>query len=146
MSGQVEHANIKVRDIDETVNFLTTALPNFKVRGGSDEPSKKWVHIGTESTYLALNEDGRGTQKQGPGLNHVGFVVDDTDAVRERLEKAGFKEGYVPEPIPTGDASTTWMAVVQNGNSYNTSQTIRLNATIIRGRLDISIQPIAAPV
>ncbi len=100
MSGQVEHANIKVRDIDETVNFLTTALPNFKVRGGSDEPSKKWVHIGTESTYLALNEDGRGTQKQGPGLNHVGFVVDDTDAVRERLEKAGFKEGYVPETHP----------------------------------------------
>ena len=97
MSGQVEHANIRVRDIDETVKFLTTAMPNFKVRGGSDEPSKKWVHIGTESTYLALNEDGRNTKDQGPGLNHVGFVVDDTDAVRERLEKAGYKEGYRPE-------------------------------------------------
>ena len=34
MGGQVEHANIRVRDIDETVKFLTTALPNFKVRGG----------------------------------------------------------------------------------------------------------------
>ena len=98
MGGQVEHANIRVRDIDETVKLLTIALPNFKVRGGS--ASKKWIHIGTESTYLALNKDGGDTQKHGPGLNHVGFVVDDTDAVRERLETAGYKEGYRPETHP----------------------------------------------
>jgi catechol 2,3-dioxygenase-like lactoylglutathione lyase family enzyme len=101
MDCQLEHANMRVKDVDETVRFLTTAMPNFKVRGGHTEGDEKWLHIGTESTYLCLNEDKAETQPQrGPGLNHVGFIVDDAEAIRGRLEKAGYKEGFVPEPHP----------------------------------------------
>ena len=103
MNRQLEHVNIRVKDIEKTLRFLTTALPNFEVRGGKhrDDDSWEWVHVGTDSTYLCLNEDGRDAQaKEGPGLNHVGFVVDDAESVRCRLEEAGFREGFVPGPHP----------------------------------------------
>ena len=32
MANQIEHANIRVKDIDQTMRFLTTALLNFIVR------------------------------------------------------------------------------------------------------------------
>ena len=89
MANQLEHVNIRVKNFDETVKFLTTALPNFKVRGGKTSGENRWLHVGTDSTYLALNEDNREVQRQGEGLNHIGFVVDDAEVVRERLEKAG---------------------------------------------------------
>ena len=100
MANQLEHVNIRVKNIDETVKFLTTALPNFKVRGGKTSGENRWLHVGTDSTYLALNEDNREVQRQGEGLNHIGFVVDDAEVVRERLEKAGYKEGFVATPHP----------------------------------------------
>ena len=100
MANQLEHVNIRVKNIDETVKFLTTALPDFKVRGGKTSGENRWLHVGTDSTYLALNEDNREAQRQGAGINHIGFVVDDAEVVRERLEKAGYKEGFVATPHP----------------------------------------------
>ncbi len=101
--NQLEHVNINVRNIDETVRFLTTALPNFQVRGGErlDNNKWKWVHIGTDSTYLCLNEnDSDAPTTEGSGFNHAGFIVDDIASIKERLEQAGYKEGYLSEPHP----------------------------------------------
>ena len=95
MVNQLEHANIRVRNIDEAVKFLTTALPNFAVRGGVMAGEDRWLHIGTDDTYLALNEDPSDPVRHGPGLNHIGFVVDDAEAVRARLVQAGYQEGFV---------------------------------------------------
>ena len=117
MESQLEHANIRVNDIDEAVRFLTTAMPNFKIRGGEMEGEEKWLHIGTDSTYLCLNEDKAEPQTPsqaeqvlgvdpgvgpgvGPGVNHIGFVVDDAEAVRGRLEDAGYQEGFLPDAHP----------------------------------------------
>jgi len=33
-----------------------TALPDFKVRGGKTSGEDRWLHIGTDLTYLALSE------------------------------------------------------------------------------------------
>lgn len=96
MANQLEHANIRVKNIDETIKFLTTSFPDFRVRGGRRDDEVNWVHIGTDETYLALNEDARTEVRQDPGLNHIGFVFDDADALRKRLEEAGYKECYIP--------------------------------------------------
>ncbi|MDP7280966.1 MAG: hypothetical protein QGG39_13925 [Candidatus Poribacteria bacterium] len=56
MINQMEHANIRVKNIDQTVEFLMTALPDFKVRGGKTSGEDRWLHIGTDLTYLALSE------------------------------------------------------------------------------------------
>ena len=53
------------------------------------------VHIGTDSTYLCLNENDRDAPTtEGSGFNHAGFIVDDIASIKERLEQAGYKRVY----------------------------------------------------
>ncbi len=53
MTVRLEHANLCVRDIDTMVRFLRTAFPDFRVR--ADGGSPRWVHVGTDDTYIALS-------------------------------------------------------------------------------------------
>lgn len=54
----LEHVNLTVRDIDRTVRFLQTALPDWRVRGEGTMDwfgtPIRWLHIGTDDHYLAL--------------------------------------------------------------------------------------------
>ena len=97
----LEHANITVDDIDETISFLTTAFPHFQVRGKGESVTngvtRKWLHIGTDTTYVALEsvsskDIGSRRPYRDVGINHLGFVVGDVDSVIERLKKAGYKK------------------------------------------------------
>ena len=103
MANYVEHVNISVRDVDKTIKFLLTALPDFRVRNDSGGP-KRCVHIGTDTTYLSINQmeepDVDAFSFNHPGYNHIGFGVEDADALRERMLSAGYREGFVPEPHP----------------------------------------------
>ena len=101
MNSYLEHVNITVIDVDEAIRFLQTAMPDWKVRADvSSEVSncRRWVHLGTDTTYIAI-EDRGATEKGGhepyvdPGINHLGFVVNDIDAVSKRLTDAGYEEG-----------------------------------------------------
>jgi catechol 2,3-dioxygenase-like lactoylglutathione lyase family enzyme len=76
-------------------------MPDWKVRAdvSSEENNcRRWVHLGTDTTYIAI-EDRGATEKGGhepyvdPGINHLGFVVNDIDAVSKRLTDAGYEEG-----------------------------------------------------
>ena len=106
MECRLEHANITVRSIDEAVQFLTAAFPHFRVRGGRETDHGDWkkrrLHLGTDDTYIALEEvtlEPRCIRKRGldPGINHVGFVVKDMDALVERLQRAGYQTGDMIE-------------------------------------------------
>ena len=104
MNSAVEHVNLSVRDVDAAVRFLLTAMPDWMVRHDSGPGPGRWVHVGTETTYLALNQmdepgDAAFTRSR-PGFNHIGLVVDDAVAVRERLLAAGYAQGYVPPSHP----------------------------------------------
>ena len=100
----LEHANITVKDIDDTVNFLQTAFPHFQIRGGGELDinglQKRWCHIGTQTTYVALEEvkniksEETRCSYRDVGINHIGFVVPNIDEIIERLSNAGFREGY----------------------------------------------------
>jgi catechol 2,3-dioxygenase-like lactoylglutathione lyase family enzyme len=99
MAARIEHANINVGNIDEAIRFVTTAIPEFRVRGRGEVDGRPWVHVGTESSYLALNEFESDAKPAGEfgrePLNHLGFVVDDAAALAERLAAAGYREGFV---------------------------------------------------
>jgi catechol 2,3-dioxygenase-like lactoylglutathione lyase family enzyme len=104
---RLDHANVSVRDIDGTITFLRTAFPDFRVRGGGTGPSgARWVHVGNDDVYLALNEATKEPAEQWqpyagrPGLNHLGFEVDDVDALRERMAAAGYRDSTVPNSHP----------------------------------------------
>lgn len=95
----LEHANITVNSIDKAIEFLQAAFPEFQRRGEGavfgDASLGRWVHFGTDDTYLSLNQmtakvEGRERSTHEVGTNHLGFVVDDIYGVIERLEAAGY--------------------------------------------------------
>jgi catechol 2,3-dioxygenase-like lactoylglutathione lyase family enzyme len=106
MTIRLEHANLVVRDLDETMRFLRTALPGYGIRHEGRVQGRRWVHFGDDDGYLALSEATRAPAEPWvpytgrPGLNHLGFEVDDADAVRERLRAAGYEDSTYPNAHP----------------------------------------------
>ena len=99
---KLEHANVTVSSINKAIRFLKTAFPEFEVRGqGVGEKGKKWLHLGTDSTYIALEE----VKDQPPvlprqsyfhlGINHLCFEVENIDEIHRRLSA----EGYLVRPV-----------------------------------------------
>ena len=94
-----EHANLVVTDIAATLDFILTAFPGWRVRGGGEMEwhgkPRRWLHVGDDDTYITLNDDGEGENRDlaghAPGLAHLGFVVDDLDGVIARLEAKGHR-------------------------------------------------------
>lgn len=94
----LEHANITVKNLDKAVHFFKTAFPHFTVRGGGDEP-RKWIHLGDDETYMAINESVKKedtTEKNYSknGINHMGFVVENVEEISSRLLQAGYQRDY----------------------------------------------------
>lgn len=107
MTVKLEHANLTVRDIDGMIRFLQTAFPEFQVRGeGKSADGSRWVHVGTQETYIALSsaktEPGqRWMPYRGmPGVNHLAYVVDDVEALCNRMKSAGYRDSTPPNAHP----------------------------------------------
>ncbi len=107
MSVRLEHANLIVRDIVEMTRFLQTAFPEFRVRAeGKTWTGGRWSHVGTDETYIALSEATEEPAERWvpysgkPGTNHLGYEVDDAEALRQRLASAGYRESTVPNDHP----------------------------------------------
>lgn len=106
MAARLEHANLTVSNIDGLIRFLQTAFPEFRVRHDSTSPDgRRWVHVGTDDTYVALNQARQGTGAQGapaPGrpLNHLAYEVNDISALEARLRDAGFRESGTADVHP----------------------------------------------
>ena len=89
------------------IGFLQTAFPDFRVRGeGTIKDGRRWLHVGTDDTYIALNQARADAQRDWspysgvPGVNHLAYEVDNVDSLRERLLAGGFKESTVPNTHP----------------------------------------------
>ncbi|MFT6921864.1 MAG: catechol 2,3-dioxygenase-like lactoylglutathione lyase family enzyme [Crocinitomicaceae bacterium] len=97
----LEHANITVNNLDSATLFFQTAFQEFKIRGGGNTNGRRWIHLGNDSTYLALNEstvdipNEKNYEKNG--FNHIGFVVTDVNTIAQRLLDAGFERDYPKE-------------------------------------------------
>ena len=99
MKPFLEHLNMTSTNVDETIRFLLTAMPEFSIRGeGGGEKEQRWVHVGTDDSYLCIED--RGATEKGPhqpyfhpGMNHMGFVVGDAAALAKRMNDAGYNKG-----------------------------------------------------
>jgi catechol 2,3-dioxygenase-like lactoylglutathione lyase family enzyme len=111
MAVRLEHANLIVRDINGMIRFLQTAFPEFKVRGeGKSRDGSRWVHVGTDETYIALSPAKEEPEKhwipyQGqPGVNHLAYEVDDVEALCKRMKSAGYKGSTPPDATSLSQA------------------------------------------
>ena len=108
MTTRLEHANIAARDLDAMVQFIGTAFPDFKVRGQgvNFQGNRRWVHIGNDGCYIAVVEalnpeaSNRIPYCDEPGMNHLGFEIEDAAALRGRLLTAGYRESTIPNSHP----------------------------------------------
>ncbi len=107
MTIRLEHANLQVPDVDATAAFLRTAFPDFRIRAeGLTIQGWRWVHVGNDESYVNLStapeapDEPRSCYGPTPGLNHLGFEVDDAEGVRARLGAAGYRESTVPNDHP----------------------------------------------
>lgn len=97
MKATLEHVNVTVSDPDRTA-ALMCALFGWRVRwSGPAKNGGRSVHVGEEDTYLAVYAwrpapaaPETASYEQAGGLNHIGVVVDDLEAVEARVIAAGF--------------------------------------------------------
>jgi lactoylglutathione lyase len=82
----INHVALEVADLDRSLDFYGR-LFELRFRGRSS--SAAFVDIGDQ--FVALMQ---GDPQQPDGARHVGLVVDDKEAVRQRLLDAGV------EPLP----------------------------------------------
>lgn len=96
---RLEHVNVTVADPDATAAVLV-GLFGWQVRwAGPSLQTGRSVHVGDADSYVALfsfGTPGMGAEisyHTRAGLNHIGVVVDDLDAVEIKVKNAG----YTPE-------------------------------------------------
>ena len=92
--GRIEHVNLTVSDIERSARFFENLLGwHWRWRGQAMAGAGETIHVGEESTYLALYTDWRdhAGQRKGRPLNHVGLLVDDLDAAEKVVREAGLE-------------------------------------------------------
>lgn len=96
-TAMLEHVNVTVTDAKKTARMLQD-LFGWRIRWeGTAINNGYTVHVGGDDSYVAVystenmvDETLRRHMQRG-GLNHIGVVVEDLDAVEKRVAVAGFK-------------------------------------------------------
>lgn len=97
--AHLEHVNVTVADPRKTAALLADLFGWHTRWEGSAINGGFTVHVGSDDSYVALYTGPAGGKDQiaadnsylqRGGLNHIGVVVDDLDAVEAAVKAAGF--------------------------------------------------------
>jgi len=91
--GQIEHVNLTVTDPERSAALFRTLLGWHERWHGPSQMGGETIHVGSETTYLALytKEGVTGGFRKGAPMNHVGLLVHDLDAAEEVVKAAGLE-------------------------------------------------------
>ncbi|WP_323784818.1 VOC family protein [Thalassovita sp.] len=97
MTVQLEHANFTVTDPEATAKWLCDVF-GWHIRWqGTAIDDGHTIHVGSDDSYVAVYAPPVAPQKAATsryrtigGMNHLGVVVDDIDAIEARVKAAGF--------------------------------------------------------
>ena len=97
MAARLEHVNVTVSDLDRSVAMVEDLFGwHVRWRGASIHKGES-AHLGDEDTYVALYQHARQTGQPVDtytttgGMNHIGVVVPDLDAVEAKVKAAGLE-------------------------------------------------------
>lgn len=91
----LEHLNLVVKNMTETLTFYQAIFPHWKIRGGGKSVwyghPRNWLHFGDDYNYLSFNDSGEGENRKlkeyQVGLAHFAFVTNDIKGVMSRLKE-----------------------------------------------------------
>jgi glyoxylase I family protein len=91
--GRIEHVNLTVSDIERSAALFGKLLGWRRRWRGEAMNGGETIHVGDDTTYLALYTDRRdhAGQRKGRPLNHVGLVVDDLDTAERVVLDHGLR-------------------------------------------------------
>src|SRR5207245_7501615 len=99
MLSRLEPAALTVRDMSVMLGSVQTAALESGAGGeGKSRDGSRWVHIGTQETYIALSPANTKPEKPWapyrgmPGVNHLAYEVDEVEALCKRMKAAGYRE------------------------------------------------------
>jgi lactoylglutathione lyase len=79
----INHVAFEVRDLDEALEWYARYF-EFTLRGR--RPTMAWIDLGDQFLALSLSRD---PEPQPDRDRHVGFVVEDKEALRQALQTGG---------------------------------------------------------
>lgn len=94
--AMLEHVNFTVTDPKATAKMLCDIF-GWSIRWEGEALNNGYtVHVGSDSSYLAVYSRGvhdtpQNSYKTRAGLNHIGIVVDDLDAAETKIKSLGFE-------------------------------------------------------
>lgn len=98
--AHLEHVNVTVKDPKQTAAMLVDLFGwHIRWEGGAIHDGYT-VHVGDDDSYIAVYTGPKGGKDQQEpdnsylqraGLNHIGVVVDDLDAVEAKVNALGYK-------------------------------------------------------
>src|ERR1700733_11109658 len=80
----INHVAFEVDDLDEALEWYGRYFA-FTLRGR--RPTMAWIDLGDQ--FLALSQPPAGGEPAPDRARHVGFVVEDKEALRQALQKGG---------------------------------------------------------
>ncbi|MDM7862270.1 VOC family protein [Alteromonas sp. ASW11-36] len=105
---RLEHINMVVSDMDETLRFYSAAFPHWiiRMRGMANwyGVQRQWLHFGDDYNYLTFNDSGKSTPRDlhsnDLGIAHLGFEINNLAALRERMAVVGFTPSHTGAEHP----------------------------------------------
>ena len=91
--GRIEHVNLTVTDIERSAALFAKLLGWRQRWRGEARNGGETIHVGEDTTYLALYTDGQdhAGQRKGRPMNHVGLLVDDLGAAEAVIVEHGLE-------------------------------------------------------
>lgn len=99
MSARIDHVNITVANLDESVAWYSKIFGFKKVEGGRTAFGKKWAIVALNDSMIAMSErknlkaadqDDESAHK----IYHFGLRIDDAEAWRAKINECGLRVYY----------------------------------------------------
>jgi len=89
--NRLEHINLSCHDIEANRAFYQILFPDWYVRSEDRNDPRPWIHLGDDQFYISLNHTPDLSKVhaiyENIGVNHVGFVINNGDVMKVRLEE-----------------------------------------------------------